>query len=200
MKNNIYNIELLEYKKDILKDFEYELKHTVLLRIRKNSKAYEEILKLISETRSKIIELENEINLYFQTNKDMNSNFKIKTETLKSIIELKNELGIDSIPDLLNTIVTLYKDLILIDKLSKVKHKNLNKEIEHKLNKTNLYVCSVEDEEGIFVYKIEDLIIYQNIEYINIEKFRKFIILNKTFYFSLNYTLEDINEFEALWK
>lgn len=38
MKNNIYNIELLEYKKDILKDFEYELKHTVLLRIRKNSK------------------------------------------------------------------------------------------------------------------------------------------------------------------
>lgn len=57
--------------------------------------------------------MENEINLYFETNKDMNSNFKKKTETLKEIIEIKNELEIDSVPDLLNTIVTLYKDLIL---------------------------------------------------------------------------------------
>ncbi len=200
MKNNIYNIELLEYKKDILKDFEYKLKYSVLSRINSNSKAHEEIKKLISETTSKIIELENEINLYFETNKDMNSNFKIKTETLKDIIEIKTELKIDSIPELLSTLVTYYKDLILIDKLSEVKHINLNKEIEHNLNKSDLYVCSVEREKGIFVYKIEDLVIHQNMEYINIEKFKKFIIVDETFNFSLNYTLEDINKFEILWK
>lgn len=199
MSNNTYNIELLKYKKYLLIDLNNKLKNNILLKIKSNSNAYKEIEFLISDIEKEIKIFENKVTSYFENNENSFSNIKIKTELLKEMIDIKNELKIESISEFLELSVKNFKDLFLLDKLTKIKTLEIDKSIQKKLNKTNFYISTIENKNEIIVYKLEDLIIHENQEYLNLENFKKYTITSDTFFFSSFYTLQDIDEFKLLW-
>ena len=73
------------------------------------------------------------------------------------------------------------------------------------LNKTDLYICGVLDNEyGIksnekILYKIDDVIIYENKEYLDAKNLKKYPIGEYIFWISLNCTLADIEKFNSLY-
>lgn len=193
------NIEVLEYKKSFLQDFHDELKNETLPNIRSNSKAYKEIIRLISELNLKVIDYEEKINTYFKTDDIAYSNFKIKTTTLRNIISAKNELSMDSVSGLLDFLLNNLHEIFIIDKLTEIKPLKLNTKMQNQFDKTDFYLSTQEEKKDVLVYKVDDVLIYNEKEFLNTEKFKKFKIENEVLYFSPNYTLQEVDDFKAIW-
>lgn len=200
MENNIYNIELLKCKKELLEEVKLELKQTIIQKIRSNSKAYSEIKSLITNIDKKITITEIEINSYFNTHREKYSILKIKTKSLEEFIDLKNELGIESLAELFELLIIGYKELILMEKLTKILPLNLNKIFEKQLLQADFYMCKIENQRCTVVYKFEDLIIYEENEYLNLEYFQNYTINSELFLISVKCTLQDIDKLKAIWK
>ena len=198
-----YSQEILELKKEILTEISNELKNITNFRIKTNTKAYYELKKIISKWDSEINEISNSIN-----HNNVNEKFsfiKIDRKTLESLIDLNNKLKIGSISKLLDTLTINYEDFFVKDSLIEIKHFNLNKKTQMILNNTDLYICEVLDNEcGItanekILYKIDDVIIYGDNEYLDPTNLKKYPIGEDIFWISLNCTLADIEKFNSLY-
>ena len=198
-----YSQEVLELKKEILTEISNELKNITNFKIKTNTKAYYELKKTISKWDSEINEISNSIN-----HNDINEKFsfiKIDRKTLKSLIDLNNKLKFGSISKLLDILTINYEDLFVKDSLIEIKHFNLNKKIQMELNNTNIYISQVlNNEYGIksnekILYKIDDLIIYGDNEYLDPKNLKKYPIGEDIFWISMNCTLADIEKFNSLY-
>ena len=198
-----YSQEVLELKKEILTEISNELKNITNFKIKTNTKAYYELKKTISKWDSEINEISNSIN-----HNEINEKFsfiKIDRKTLESLIDLNNKLKFGSISKLLDILTINYEDLFVKDSLIEIKHFNLNKKTQMLLNNTDLYICEVLDNEcGIssnekILYKIDDVIIYGDKEYLDAKNFKKYPIGEDIFWISLNCTLADIEKFNSLY-
>ncbi|MCG3694127.1 hypothetical protein [Aliarcobacter butzleri] len=198
-----YSQEILELKKEILTEISNELKNITNFKIKTNTKAYYELKKTISKWDLEINEISNSI-----YHNDINEKFsfiKIDRKTLESLIDLNNKLKFGSISKLLDILTINYEDLFVKDSLIEIKHSNLNKKTQMLLNNTDLYICDVLDNEcGIssnekILYKIDDVIIYENKEYLDAKNLKKYPIGEDIFWVSLNCTLADIEKFNSLY-
>ena len=198
-----YSQEILELKKEILTEISNELKNITNFKIKTNTKAYYELEKTISKWDSEINEITNSIN-----HTDINEKFsfiKIDRKTLESLINLNNKLKIGSISKLLDTLTINYEEFFVKDSLIEIKYSDLNKKIQMALNNTDLYICEVLDNEyGIksnekILYKIDDVIIYEDKEYLDAKNLKKYPIGEDIFWISLNCTLFDIEKFNSLY-
>ena len=198
-----YSQEVLELKKEILTEISNELKNITNFRIKTNTKAYYELKKTISQWDSKINEISNSIN-----HNDVNEKFsfiKIDRKTLESLINLNNKLKGGGISKLLDTLTINYEEFFVKDSLIEISYSDLNKKIQMALNNTDLYICGVLDNEyGIksnekILYKIYDVIIYENKEYLDAKNLKKYPIGEYIFLISLNCTLADIEKFNSLY-
>ncbi|MBP6713132.1 MAG: hypothetical protein KBA17_05740 [Aliarcobacter sp.] len=198
-----YSQEILELKKEILTEISNELKNITNFRIKTNTKAYYELKKTISQWDSKINEISNSIN-----HNDVNEKFsfiKIDRKTLESLINLNNKLKGGGISKLLDTLTINYEEFFVKDSLIEISYSDLNKKIQMALNNTDLYICGVLDNEyGIksnekILYKIDDVIIYENKEYLDAKNLKKYPIGEYIFWISLNCTLADIEKFNSLY-
>ena len=198
-----YSQEVLELKKEILTEISNELKNITNFRIKTNTKAYYELKKTISQWDSKINEISNSIN-----HNDINEKFsfiKIDRKTLESLINLNNKLKGGGISKLLDTLTINYEEFFVKDSLIEISYSDLNKKIQMALNNTDLYICGVLDNEyGIksnekILYKIDDVIIYEDKEYLDAKNLKKYPIGEDIFWISLNCTLFDIEKFNSLY-
>ena len=198
-----YSQEILELKKEILTEISNELKNITNFRIKTNTKAYYELKKIISKWDSEINEISNSIN-----HNDINEKFsfiKIDRKTLESLINLNNKLKGGGISKLLDTLTINYEEFFVKDSLIEISYSDLNKKIQMALNNTDLYICGVLDNEyGIksnekILYKIDDVIIYENKEYLDAKNLKKYPIGEYIFWISLNCTLADIEKFNSLY-
>ena len=200
---NIYSQEVLELKKEILTEISNELKNITNFKIKTNTKAYYELKKTISQWDSKINEISNSINY-----NDVNEKFsfiKIDRKTLESLINLNNKLKIGNISKLLDTLTITYEEFFVKYSLIEIRYLDLNKKIQKALNNTNLYIGEILDNEyGIkknekILYKIDDIIIYEDKEYLDAKNLKKYPIGENVFWISLNFTLADIEKFNSLY-
>ena len=198
-----YSQEVLVLKKEILTEISNELKNIINTKIKTNTKAYYELKKTISKWDIELNEISNSIN-----HNDINEKFsfiKIDRKTLESLIDLNNKLKFGSISKLLDILTINYEDLFVKDSLIEIKHFNLNKKIQMELNNTNIYISQVlNNEYGIkfnekILYKIDDLIIYGDNEYLDPKNLKKYPIGEDIFWISLNCTLADIEKFNSLY-
>lgn len=198
-----YSQEVLELKKEILTEISNELKNITNFRIKTNTKAYYELEKTISKWDLKINEITNSIN-----QNDLNEKFsfiKIDRRTLESLINLNNKLKFGGISKLLDSLTINYEDFFVKDSLIEIKSFNLNKKTQMVLNSTDLYLYEVSDNEcGIksnekILYKIDDVIIYEDKEHLDIKNLKKYPIGEDIFWISLNFTLADIEKFNSLY-
>ena len=198
-----YSQEILELKKEILTEISNELKNIANYKIKTNTKAYYELKKTISKWDSEINEISNSIN-----HTDVNEKFsfiKIDRKTLESLINLNNKLKGGGISKLLDTLTINYEEFFVKDSLIEISYSDLNKKIQMALNNTDLYICGVLDNEyGIksnekILYKIDDVIIYENKEYLDAKNLKKYPIGEYIFWISLNCTLADIEKFNSLY-
>ena len=198
-----YSQEILELKKEILTEISNELKNITNFRIKTNTKAYYELKKTISQWDSKINEISNSIN-----HNDVNEKFsfiKIDRKTLESLINLNNKLKGGGISKLLDTLTINYEEFFVKDSLIEISYSDLNKKIQMALNNTDLYICEVlNNEYGIksnekILYKIDDVIIYEDKEYLDAKNLKKYPIGEDIFWISLNCTLFDIEKFNSLY-
>ena len=198
-----YSQEVLELKKEILTEISNELKNITNFKIKTNTKAYYELKKTISKWDSEINEISNSIN-----HNDVNEKFsfiKIDRKTLESLINLNNKLKGGGISKLLDTLTINYEEFFVKDSLIEISYSDLNKKIQMALNNTDLYICGVLDNEyGIksnekILYKIDDVIIYENKEYLDAKNLKKYPIGEYIFWISLNCTLADIEKFNSLY-
>lgn len=196
-----YSQEVLKLKKEILTEISNELKNITNYKIKTNTKAYYELKKTISKWDSEINEISNSIN-----HNDINEKFsfiKIDRKTLESLINLNNKLKLGSISNLLDILTINYEQFFIKYSLIEIKSFDLNKKIQMVLNNTGLYICEVLDNEcGItsnekILYKIDDVIIYQNKEYLDTKNLKKYPIGEDIFWVSLNCTLADIEKFNS---
>ncbi|PRM87141.1 hypothetical protein [Aliarcobacter cryaerophilus] len=197
-----YSQEVLVLKKEILTEISNELKNIINTKIKTNTKAYYELKKTISQWESKINEISNRIN-----HNDVNEKFsfiKIDRKTLESLINLNNKLKFGSISKLLDTLIINYEDLFVKYSLVEIKSFNLNKNTQLLLNNIDLYICEVLDNEydiksnEKILYKIDDVIIYEEKEYLDAKNLKKYPIGESIFWISLNCTLADIEKFNSL--
>ena len=198
-----YSQEVLELKKEILTEISNELKNITNFKIKTNTKAYYELKKTISKWDSEINEISNSIN-----HTDVNEKFsfiKIDRKTLESLINLNNKLKGGGISKLLDTLTINYEEFFVKDSLIEISYSDLNKKIQMALNNTDLYICGVLDNEyGIksnekILYKIDDIIIYEDKEYLDAKNLKKYPIGENVFWISLNFTLADIEKFNSLY-
>ena len=198
-----YSQEVLVLKKEILTEISNELKNIINTKIKTNTKAYYELKKTISQWESKINEISNRIN-----HNDVNEKFsfiKIDRKTLESLINLNNKLKFGSISKLLDTLIINYEDLFVKYSLVEIKSFNLNKNTQLLLNNIDLYICEVLDNEydiksnEKILYKIDDVIIYEEKEYLDAKNLKKYPIGESIFWISLNCTLADIEKFNSLY-
>ena len=198
-----YSQEVLELKKEILTEISNELKNITNFKIKTNTKAYYELKKTISKWDSEINEISNSIN-----HNDINEKFsfiKIDRKTLESLINLNNKLKGGGISKLLDTLTINYEEFFVKDSLIEISYSDLNKKIQMALNNTDLYICEVlNNEYGIksnekILYKIDDVIIYEDKEYLDAKNLKKYPIGEDIFWISLNCRLADIEKFNSLY-
>ena len=198
-----YSQEVLELKKEILTEISNELKNITNFRIKTNTKAYYELKKTISKWDSEINEISNSIN-----HNDVNEKFsfiKIDRKTLESLINLNNKLKIGNISKLLDTLTITYEEFFVKYSLIEIRYLDLNKKTQKALNNTDLYIGEILDNEyGIkrnekILYKIDDVIIYEDKEYLDAKNLKKYPIGENVFWISLNFTLADIEKFNSLY-
>ncbi len=198
-----YSQEVLELKKEILTEISNELKNIINFKIKTNTKAYYELEKTISKWDLKINETSNSIN-YTDVNEKF-SFIKIDRKTLESLINLNNKLKIGSISKLLDTLTINYEEFFVKYSLIEIKYSDLNKKTQIALNNTDLYICEILDNEyGIklnekVLYKIDDVLIYEDREYLDAKNLKKHPIGEDVFWISLNCTLADIEKFNSLY-
>ncbi len=195
----MYNIELLEFKKIILEEIELKLIKISMKKMRKNSLAYQEVINLSENINSKITFLEKEIIMYTNKNEELYSYIKVKTDILNDLFILKKELNMKTSSHLLRGLLDSYKEYFLIDKLHKISYVKVNLIKENILKKLGFYVCESEDLDTNILYKLDDVIIYENIEYLDLKKFKKHMINKDKFYLSMNFTLHEVDSIELVW-
>lgn len=199
METNLYYVELIQFKIQILKEIRNDLSNIVNLKIRSNLKAYKELEALIYNFDLKVNELKEKLNTFESTNKI--SILKIETNTLKKLFLLREDIKVDTTDELLAFLIKNYRELFLIDKLIEIIPLKFKKELELELNKTDFYICmKSKNTKEKMLYKLDDLIIYDNIEYLDFNEFSEISFGNNIIYASSRFTLEEINKFIKIWK
>ncbi|MFX4282735.1 hypothetical protein [Aliarcobacter butzleri] len=200
---SIYDKEILELKKEIILEVINELKSIKNFKIKANTKAYYELDKAISKLDLEINKIVNNIN-----NSNLNENYsflKIERKTLESLFNLNNKLKFGTISELLESLTFNYEDIFNKDTLIEIKPFSFKKQIQLNLKNTNLYICEIVEESfdikinDKILYKIEDIIIYDDKEYLESKNLKKYPIGNEMFWISINFTLANIEEFSSIY-
>lgn len=196
-------IELLEQEKKILDDIRMGLSSILILRIKSNTNAYYVINDFMLKIKMKSKNLNLQINESLSNQNDY-TQLKIKKSILIDLIKLRDELKVDSIAKLIGFFIDNHnKELLSLDSLTRIRKIVLNKETEDFLNLTNFYVCKRMDfkySDITIIYKIDDLIIRNNLEYLDLTNFAEYNFENKNYIFSPKYTIGDLNKFKNIWK
>jgi|TARA_R110002050_G_scaffold276716_1_gene422013 FtsZ-binding cell division protein ZapB len=199
METNIYYLELIQFKVQVLKEIRNNLSNIVNLKIRSNLKAYKELEALIYNFDLEINELKEKFNAFESDNNV--SVLKIETNILKKLFLLRQDINVDTTAELLNFLIKNYTELFLVDKLIEVIPLKLEKELELELNKTDFYICMKNKNiKEKILYKLDDLIIYDDVEYLDFNEFSEISFGNNIIYASSRFTLEEINTFIKIWK
>ncbi|UTJ07115.1 hypothetical protein [Arcobacter roscoffensis] len=201
---NIYNKEIKELEIKVLEKVKNKLLLIVESKIRSNSKAFIELKNLINNISSEIFLLKQDAD--GESLKE-NSIVKINTSTLNQLFSLKVKLQINTIAELLDLLVNNYDELFLIDSLIKIKPYSLDRNKAKDLNETDFYICTQENDLNShsinnttkILYKLDDLVIYDNKEYLDLNAFKTYTFDNETFNISPMYTLQDIDLFIFIW-
>ncbi len=180
-----------------------DLKSIRNFKLKANTKAYNELDKTILKLDLEINTVENSIN-----DNNLNENYsmlKIERKTLESLINLNNRLKFETISELLESLIYNYEDIFNRDTLVEIKTFDYNKQIQLNLNNTNLYISEILENyyeisiNDKIIYKIEDILIYDNKEHLEYKNLKKYPIGNEIFWISLNLTLADIEKFNSCW-
>jgi hypothetical protein len=192
-------IQRLQEKKENYEELKEKLIQTTLPKIKSNTKAYFEIKIFLNELISEINFLDESIKTSLQK-PDKYIDLKIHVNVMQKLFNLKNMIPSMSFAVFFEFILDTSGDLLFAEHLTQIRDIQLNKKIELLLSQTDFYVCKEDKEEyEIIVYKIDDLIIYEDSKYLNLENFEKYSFNNRNFLFSSNYTLIDIKKFKVIW-
>lgn len=196
MEFDIYEIEKQKIKFDILFDIKKDLCHILFYKIRNNSKAYTELESLIEKLEKNKNDCQKYIKESLSCNANPISQLKIHTEILKDLFTLKKEFESDSISEVISLLIAFYKHDKLVYSLSKIDIWEMPKSLELNLLNSKFNICTSEDTKHKIVYTTDDLVIEDNIEYLDLEKFKLYNKSKSEYYlFSPNFTLADLDDF-----
>ena len=187
----------LNIKEEYLIKFKDRLLETIK-EINSNTKGYEKINTLLNE-------LNDEISINKKEIKDILNddskyiNFKAKKATILKLFEIKNAYQLNNIDDTLDLVLDDVIEMFFIYSLDEIVDVVQKKEIESYLNGTEFYVGKKKDDEShiLIAYKIDDLVIYEELKYLDLKVFERYIINNVVFLFSPKFTLKDINNIKS---
>ncbi|KAB7891528.1 hypothetical protein [Poseidonibacter ostreae] len=193
-------IERLEERKETLKEVKRKLTQVILPQIKSNTKAHFGIRNFRNELTNEIYTLESNIKILLNQ-PDKYMNLKISNSIMKKIIDLNNTIPSMTLLVFLEFILDLSKDLLFSELLTEIANIEINEKTELLLNQTDFYVCKKKDEkeDKVIVYKIDDLIVFEDGKHLNLEHFEHYSFNNYNFLFSSKYTLLDIKKFKNIW-
>lgn len=185
------------YKAEILKDTIKELENFIYSKIHKNSNSYKKLKLYINTLIQEEFIYQRELN----TSKTFNSEnlisvIKIKTDILNSLFEIKKDFSCRTISETLELLSEFYMDDRYYDRLNKINECVIPIKLEKNLNKSYFYICECENIDNKVIYYIDDVIIKNNIKYLDLRKFKLFKKSNyEEYLFSSRFNLDDLDEF-----
>jgi len=187
----------LNTKEEYLIEFIDRLLETIK-GINSNTKGYEKINTLLNELNDEITINKKEIKDILNDDSKY-INFKAKKANISKLFEIKNAYQLNNIDDTLDLVLDDFIEMFFIYSLDEVVDVVQKKEIERYLNGTEFYVGKKKDDEShiLIAYKIDDLVIYDELKYLDLKVFERYIINNIVFLFPPNFTLKDINDFKS---
>ncbi len=196
MEFDIYDIETKEIEIDILKNVKYHLYDVMLHKIRSNSNAYLELDNLINKLDKKELICENIIKEKIVSSKNNISNLKIETTVVKDLLLLKKELECKYIYEVVIQLIKYYKHEKYLINLSKIETCQISKSLKKNLINSKFNICVNKKFDNKIVYPFDDIVINDDIEYLDIRKFKMYSRNNSESYlFSPNFTLVDLDDF-----
>lgn len=196
---NIYFVETSEIKLEILREIKKDLYNIMFYKIRSNSKAYLELNTLIDKLSIKEEVCKQSIKDNLLSSENKISQVKLDTTILKNILELKYDLKYKSIAETMMFLIDEYKQDKIIGNLSKIEKYEISKTFENNLIESKFNVCSCSNLSNKVVYTTDDLIVYNNIEYLDLKKFKAYHQYDsEDYYFAPNFTLADLDDFFKL--
>lgn len=193
----IYKAEFIEIKLKILKETIKNLEEILYSKIHKNSNTYKELRLYINSLIQEKFIYERELNL---TDKFYLENsiatIKVKTNILDNLFNIKKTFKCRSISDTLKLLLEFYIDDKYYDQLHEIKECVIPITLERNLNKSFFYMCECENIDSRVIYFIDDVIIKNDIQYLDLKKFKPFKKSNfEKYLFSPNFNLEDLDNF-----
>lgn len=199
MNLDIYKIERNELEIEILNSVKHYLGNIMSSKIKTNSKAYIEINILITNLNERELRCKNKIEENFETSKNNISNLKIETKLLKNLFLLKKEFDCNSVYDVVNALMDYYNYSKYIKKLSKIEICEIPKNLRNNLINSRFNICTNKHFDNKIVYSIDDIIINNDIEYLELEQFKIYSRNGSDNYmFSQNFTLKELDDFYNL--
>lgn len=193
----IYKAEYLEIKLKILKDTIKDLEEILYPKIHKNSNTYKELRLYINTLIQEEFIYERALNL---SNKfyleDSISKIKVRTNVLDNLFNIKKAFKCHSISDALELLLEYYLEDKYFNELNKIKECNIPVNLEKNLNKSFFYICECKNIDNRVIYFIDDVIIKDDVKYLDLRKFKSFKKSNFDEYlFSPKFNLEDLDNF-----
>lgn len=193
----IYKAEYLEIKLKILKDTIKDLEKILYSKIHKNSNTYKELNTYINLLIQEEFIYERELNLsdkFYLENTI--SKIKVKTNVLDSLFKIKKTFKCHSISETLELLLEYYLEDKYFNELNEIKECNISVNLAKNLNKSFFYICECKNIDNKVIYFIDDVIIKDNIKYLDLRKFKSFKKANFDEYlFSPKFNLEDLENF-----
>lgn len=193
----IYKAEILEIKLQILKDMIKELEKFFYSKIHKNSNSYKELKLYINTLIQEEFIYQRELNTSNKFNSENSiSVIKIKTNILDNLFAIKKDFSCKSISETLELLLEFYTNDRYYEQLNKIKECIIPVKLEKNLNKSFFYICECENIDNKIIYFIDDVIIKNNIKYLDLRKFKLFKKSKfEEYLFSSKFNLDDLDEF-----
>ncbi len=199
MEFNTHEIEKHKIKLNILSNLKRDLYDVLLYKIRSNSKAYSELELIIDKLKKDEFECQKYIDESLSSNENKISQLKVNTEILKNLFSLKKELDCNTVSDTIITLIDYYKHDQFSYILSEITTCEIPKSLESNLVNSKFNICMSKGSVNKIVYTTDDIIIEDNIEYLDLRNFKSYSRSKSEYYsFPPNFTLIDLDNFFKL--
>lgn len=196
MKFDIYQIEKLELELNNIVSIKKDLHNILSYSSSNNSTVLNEIEVLIEKFIKRESDCKRAIEKRLMFSKNFISHIKINTEILKELFSLKKEFDFTSIDITIDALIQNYKIDIYNSNLSKIDIVEIPKRFTDNFTNTKFNICSSKDSDNEIIYTTDDLIINDNIEYLDLKNFKLHNKNESEYYlFSPNFTLADLDDF-----
>ncbi|RDX34864.1 hypothetical protein DZA35_00960 [Arcobacter sp. HD9-500m-PIT-SAG03] len=196
MDFNVYNIERLEMESSVLHTMIKDLENILLCKIRRSTIAYNEIRILMEKTIKRREDCKIIIEKNLSSSKNIISQLKINTATLQELFFIKKEFELNSIDCTINVLIDNFKFDLYYNDLSKIDIYELPRNLIVNFENTKFIIGISEKCECKRLDHTDDLVIHDNIEYLDLRNFKLYNKKNSEYYsFSPNFTLGDLDDF-----